>query len=250
MVAENRLTPLTSRETVPQPRVLLIDDDDKWCRQITSYLGRHDLVVTAVLTGREGLELAMTQPWDLVVLDVMLPDVDGFEVLKAIRRVSKLPVLMLTARGDESDRIDGLEIGADEYVPKQFSIREILARIRAVIRRTAESAAPKPPGDVLTIGELRINLAAYRVFLAGDEIVLAPVEYALLLTLARNLGRAKTRDELFNEISDRSPSLERRAIDVHVSTLRRKLGESLETPRYIRTVRSVGYMLVNPDTPA
>ena len=241
------MTPESSYPTTApreaSPRVLLIDDDEKWCRIFSSYLERHGYSVTVARHGRIGKDRATAQRWDLVVLDVMLPDIDGFEVLKAIRQKSSVPVIMLTARGDDTDRIDALDIGADDYLPKTISTREMLARIRAVLRRATDSFPSTNKNSILLVGQIKIFMDAYRVFLAGEEIALTPVEYSLLVCLASAAGKVRTREELFSEISNRQ-SVTQRAIDVHVSTLRRKLGDNPETPRFIRTVRSHGYMLV------
>jgi DNA-binding response OmpR family regulator len=233
----------------PRPEVsaklLLIDDDEKWCRVLTSYLERHGYSVTTARDGRIGRDRAAAARWDLIILDVMLPDIDGFEVLKSIRQKSSVPVVMLTARGDDTDRIDGLDIGADDYLPKTFSTREMLARIRAVLRRATDNFPSTNKNSVLVVGQIKIYLEAYRAFLGAEELSLTPVEYSLLVSLAGAAGKARSREELFAEISNRQ-SVTQRAIDVHVSTLRRKLGDSPESPRYIRTVRSHGYMLVDP----
>ena len=201
----------------------------------------------------EGVERAISaeQPWHAIILDVMLPGIDGFEVLKRIRARTHVPVLMLTARGDETDRIVGLEVGADDYLPKTFSTRELLARLRAVLRRSAvTSGATKnneaPPAEVV-IGPLRVNLDARSAVLETTPLVLTPVEFDLLASLAKARGRVKTREALLDEIRDRNYDVFDRSIDVHISSLRKKLGDDAKEPRYIRTVRSAGYMMVGPD---
>lgn len=229
-----------------RPRVLHIDDDEKYCRFVNDYLGRHGYAVTSVSDGTQGLQRLLAEPWELVMLDVMLPDIDGFKLLRKIRQASQVPVLMLTARGDELDRIDGLDFGADDYVPKIFSQRELLARIAAVLRRLRPGEGR--PSDELVVGRLRIRPSAHRVFLNEEEIQLTPLEFAILVSLARSKGRGKSRIDLVNEISDHR-HLHSRLIDVHIFSLRKKLGEGPEASRYIRTVRNVGYMLVDPDSP-
>jgi two-component system response regulator CpxR len=230
-------------------RLLLIDDDQKLCRLIRDYLEPMGYTVEIVHTGPEGAERAVAQPWAAVVLDVMLPGLDGFEVLKQIRAKSDVPVLMLTARGEESDRIVGLEIGADDYLPKTFSPRELLARLRAVTRRTARPTsdpAQAPEAD-LVIGRLHINAGARVAVLEDQPLDLTPVEFDLLYSLARARGRVKTREQLLDEIRERDYDVFDRSIDVHISALRRKLRDDAKEPRFIKTVRSAGYMFLKPE---
>ena len=179
----------------------------------------------------------------------MLPGLDGFEVLKQIRRNSDVPVLMLTARGEEADRIVGLEIGADDYLPKTFSTRELLARLRAVTRRRTRAAnqSEAEAESELVVGTLRVNLGSRTAALAGQTLTLTPVEFDLLASLARARGRVKSREQLLDEIRDRNYDVFDRSIDVHISALRKKLGDDPKAPRFIRTVRAAGYMLINPD---
>ena len=234
-------------------RLLMIDDDRKLCRLVTTYLQPLGFDVTAVHTGPEGVERATTaeEPWHAVILDVMLPGIDGFEVLKKIRARSSVPVLMLTARGDETDRIVGLEVGADDYLPKTFSTRELLARLRAVLRRSAASAAAagkaEAPPTELVVGPLRVNLDARSAVLDTTPLVLTPVEFDLLASLSKAKGRVKTREALLDECRDRNYDVFDRSIDVHISSLRKKLGDDAKEPRYIRTVRSAWYMMVGPE---
>jgi DNA-binding response OmpR family regulator len=242
-----------NRPTDPSPtRVLVVDDDRKLCRLIGEYLRPMGYEVAAVHTGPEGVERAVAEPWHAVILDVMLPGLDGFEVLKSIRKTSNVPVLMLTARGDEADRIVGLEIGADDYLPKTFSTRELLARLRAVTRRAV--TAP-PPGEVnddveLVAGELRARPASRVALLGEQRLVLTPVEFDLLVSLMRSKGRVKSREQLLEEIRDRNYDVFDRSIDVHISGLRKKLGDDPKAPRFIRTLRAAGYQLINPEEPA
>ena len=232
-------------------RLLMIDDDRKLCRLVASYLEPLGFEVAAVHTGPEGVAqaLAPDAAWHAVILDVMLPGLDGFEVLRRIRASSTVPVLMLTARGDETDRIVGLEVGADDYLPKTFSTRELLARLRAVLRRsaaTAAASAPPPPAEIV-VGPLRLNLDARSAVLDAAPLVLTPVEFDLLACLAKARGRVKSREALLDEIRDRNYDVFDRSIDVHVSSLRKKLGDDAKDPRFIRTLRSAGYMFINPD---
>jgi two-component system response regulator CpxR len=229
-------------------RLLLIDDDQKLCRLIKDYLEPMGYTVHLAHTGPEGAERAVDEVWAAVVLDVMLPGLDGFEVLKRIRATSDVPVLMLTARGEEPDRIVGLEIGADDYLPKTFSPRELLARLRAVTRRTIRRtpATSEQPETELVIGELHINLGARVAVLEDHPLDLTPVEFDLLYSLARGRGRVKTREQLLDEIRERDYDVFDRSIDVHISALRRKLKDDAKEPRFIKTVRSAGYMFLKP----
>ena len=233
-----------------RPRLLVIDDDRKLCRLIGDYLTPLGYTVAAVHTGPEGVEKAVAEPWHAVILDLMLPGMDGFEVLKAIRHKSDVPVLMLTARGDEADRIVGLEIGADDYLPKTFSTRELLARLRAVTRRARGGTKPHDPEGELVVGAIRINTGAHTAVIGDEPLVLTPVEYDLLLALARARGRVRSREALIEDIRDRHYDVFDRSIDVHISALRKKLGDDAKNPRIIRTVRAAGYMMVNPDEAA
>jgi DNA-binding response OmpR family regulator len=231
-------------------RLLMIDDDRKLCRLVTTYLEPMGFAVTAVHTGPEGVDRATAADagWHAVILDVMLPGIDGFEVLKRIRARSQVPVLMLTARGDETDRIVGLEVGADDYLPKTFSTRELLARLRAVLRRSAAAGtAPSAPPAELTVGALHLNLDARSAVMDTAPLTLTPVEFDLLASLVKARGRVKTREALLDECRDRNYDVFDRSIDVHISSLRKKLGDDAKEPRYIRTVRSAGYMMVGPE---
>jgi DNA-binding response OmpR family regulator len=174
----------------------------------------------------------------------MLPGMDGFEVLKRLRGQSSVPVLMLTGRGEEPDRIVGLELGADDYLPKTFSTRELLARLRAVIRRSIMTAASAvPPSQTIVVGDLEISEGARAASLAGQTLQFTTVEFDLLLSLAKAAGRVKTREQLLLEVADRNFDVFDRSIDVHISSVRRKLGDDPKNPRFIVTVRNVGYMM-------
>ena len=241
--------PAVSAAATARPRLLVIDDDRKLCRLIQDYLGPMGYDVAAVHTGPEGVVRALAEPWQALILDLMLPGMDGFEVLKQVRRQSDVPVLMLTARGDEADRIVGLEIGADDYLPKTFSTRELLARLRAVMRRSTRAAeATAAPARELVVGPLRVQLDSRTAVLGDQLLVLTPVEFDLLASLARARGRVKTREQLLEEIRERGFDVFDRSIDVHISGLRRKLGDDPKSPRFIRTLRSAGYMLIDPRT--
>lgn len=249
------MDPHASKVPAPgRPRVLLVDDDRKLCRLLREYLDPMGYEVEAVHDGHAGVEAAVQGSWHAVVLDVMLPGLDGFEVLKQIRRRSEVPVLMLTARGEEPDRIVGLEIGADDYLPKTSSPRELLARLRAVTRRSQGSAharsgagSVREPTAEVVVGDLRMN-ADTRVAVLGDQpLNLTAVEFDLLFCLARAPGRVRTREQLLEDVRERDYDVFDRSIDVHVSSLRRKLGDDPRHPRFLETVRSVGYRMINPD---
>ncbi|MEZ0275074.1 MAG: response regulator transcription factor [Roseimicrobium sp.] len=237
------------------PRLLLVDDDRELCELLRDYLEPLGYDVQAVHNGPDGVSRATTEEWHAVLLDVMLPGMDGFEVLKGIRKTSMVPVLMLTSRGDEMDRIVGLEVGADDYLPKTFSMRELLARLRAVTRRVAlnstqaaGSAADDGVQPEVVVGPLRVN-PNNRVALLDDKpLLLTPVEFDILHSLAKARGRVKTREQLLDEIRDREWEVFDRSVDVHIAALRRKLGDDARQPRFIRTLRSAGYMLVDPET--
>jgi DNA-binding response OmpR family regulator len=228
-------------------RVLLVDDDPKLCRLVADYLSPFGFEITAVHTGPAGLERALAGSFDAVVLDCMLPGMDGFEVLRRLRRQSNVPVVMLTALGDESDRIVGLELGADDYVPKTFSSRELLARLRAVTRRSALAAATASATgsvDLIEVADLRLDLGSRSAACGDRAVALTPLEFDLLASLARSAGRVLSRDQLLDEISGRDYEVFDRSIDVHISAIRRKLGDDPRSPRYIKTVRSAGYLLM------
>jgi DNA-binding response OmpR family regulator len=231
-------------------RVLIIDDDRKLCALIRDYLAPLGFEAAAAHNGPAGIEQATSGNYDVVILDVMLPGLDGFEVLKRIRQHSQVPVLMLTARGEETDRIVGLEVGADDYLPKTFSTRELLARLRAVMRRASHPSPPAAadaPASEIVVGELRINADA-RVAALGDQpLALTAIEFDLLESLARARGRVKTREQLIESITERNYDVFDRSVDVHICSLRKKLGDESASPRFIRTVRAVGYMFINPD---
>jgi DNA-binding response OmpR family regulator len=226
-------------------QILMIDDDVKLCRLVTDYLQPFGFAVEAAHTGTDGLERVRNTNYDAVILDLMLPGMDGISVLKNVRTFSNVPVLMLTALGDESDRIVGLEVGADDYLPKTFSTRELLARLRAVTRRSQISQTHEiDNSDEVSIGDININSATREVTQNGQSVSLTALEFDLLLCLARSAGRVLDRDKLLDEIAGREYDVFDRSVDVHISILRKKLGDDPKNPRYIKTIRSVGYMIV------
>jgi two-component system response regulator CpxR len=224
-------------------RVLVIDDDAGLCELVAEYLEAEGFEVEVVHNGEAGLSRATSGEHVIVVLDVMLPGINGFEVLRRFRAKSKLPVLMLTARGEDIDRIVGLEIGADDYLSKPFNPRELVARIRAVLRRTNPDAdADDARADILKVGDVEMDTST-RVVRRGDEAIdLTVVEYDILEMLIRNPGRIVTRQSLVKEVLGRNLSAFDRSIDMHISNLRKKLGHVVEGSERIKTVRGIGYI--------
>jgi DNA-binding response OmpR family regulator len=230
-------------------RLLLIEDDVRLCRLVKEYLETMGYSVSMEHSGPAGLAVAMRDPFQAIILDVMLPGLDGFEVLRRLRAHSNVPVLMLTGRGEESDRIVGLEMGADDYLPKTFSTRELLARLRAVLRRSivTQAAAADRRDTPVAVGELYIDPGPHVAILKGQALPLTRQEFDLLLSLARSSGRVKTRENLLLEVADRDFEGFDRSIDVHISSLRKKLGDDARSPRWIETIRGVGYLLKKPE---
>jgi two-component system response regulator CpxR len=222
-------------------QILIIDDDVALCELVTEYLAPLGFEIESVHRGDAGAERALAGKHSLVVLDVMLPGLNGFEVLRRIRASSKVPVLMLTARGDDVDRIVGLEIGADDYLPKPFNPRELTARIRAILRRTTPEAT-QVSGKKLSVGDIELNSGTRTVARAGEQVELTAVEFDLLEKLLRAAGQIVTREDLSKEVLGRSSSPFDRSIDMHISNLRRKLGHQFGATERIKTVRGVGYI--------
>ena len=221
------------------PRILVVDDDTELCELVAEYLEPDGYQVEAVHDGETGLERALSGEHALAVLDYMLPGINGFELLKQIRNRSRLPVVMLTARGDAVSRIVGLQIGADDYLPKPFDPLELLARINAVLRR----ALPDQNAAItLIIGDIEMDHSTRTVRRAGEPIELTLVEYELLERLLKAAGRVVSREELVKAVLHRSLSPFDRSMDTHVANLRRKLGHQVNGVERIKTVRSVGYI--------
>jgi DNA-binding response OmpR family regulator len=229
----------------PAARILIVDDDTKLCRLIQDYLEPMGYVVAMAHTGTAGLEVAVAEQFGAVILDVMLPGIDGFEFLRQLRTKSNVPVVMLTGRGEESDRIVGLEMGADDYLPKTFSMRELLARLRAVIRRSIATAVRNGTQNTgpIQIAELVVHPETRSASVGQQVLQLTTVEFDLLFSLARAAGRVKTREQLLLEVADRNFDVFDRSIDVHIASLRKKLGDDAKMPRFIVTIRSAGYMM-------
>ena len=235
-------------ETQGNPKLLVVDDDRKLAGLIRDYLTPMGYDVELRHTGPEGLAEALATPYEAVILDVMMPGMDGFSVLRELRKSSDVPVLMLTALGEEADRIVGLEIGADDYLPKTFSSRELLARLRAVTRRTRFRVAGDDRSE-LTAGPLRLCEETHTVILDDRPLELTTLEFAILAALLKSKGRVKSRERLIEEVSERRFDVFDRSIDVHVSSLRKKLGDDAKHPRFIHTIRGIGYSLHEPELP-
>jgi DNA-binding response OmpR family regulator len=228
-------------------RVLVIDDDRELCALIKDYLEPLGYQIVTEHDGPGGLERATSEQFHAVILDVMLPGMDGFDVLKRLRSTSNVPVLMLTSRGEETDRIVGLEMGADDYLPKTFSSRELLARLRAVTRRPARTSREPAREAEIVVGPLRINPNSRVALLDEKPLKLTTLEFELLASLARAPGRVRSREQLLETIAERNYDGLDRSIDVHIWSLRKKLDDDPKHPRFIQTVRAVGYVLINPD---
>jgi two-component system response regulator CpxR len=226
-------------------RILIIDDDVELCSMIAEYLRPEGFTVEAVHNGERGLQRALSKEHDLLLLDVMLPGMNGFDLLRQLRTSSDLRVLLLTARGDDVDRIVGLEIGADDYLPKPFNPRELLARVRAILRRPQNGKGGES-GERLMIGDVEIDLGSRTATRNGDSVELTSVEFNLLETLLRSAGKIVSREELAQKVLGRNLNLFDRSIDVHISKLRKKLGEMVSGGERIKTVRGAGYLYALP----
>ncbi|MDX9721181.1 MAG: response regulator transcription factor [Myxococcota bacterium] len=231
-----------------EPVVLLIEDDQRLAELTTAYLAKHGVQAIRAANGKDGLELALKRGFDVVLLDLMLPDMDGLELCRQLRTRSSVPVIMLTARGEEADRVMGLELGADDYLPKPFAPRELLARIRAQTRRARGLVGPSL--ETLTAGELLLDPGRRCASCKGETLELTSYEFDILYALARNSGRVLGRERLMELAKGDCEEAFDRSIDVHVSRLRKKLGDDPVQPRYIRTVRGVGYQFVAGATDA
>lgn len=221
------------------PSLLLIEDDRALAAMVAEYLGRAGYRVEQAGTANEGLARARREAFDAVVLDVMLPDGDGFDVCRDIRTQSAVPILMLTARGDAADRIVGLELGADDYLPKPFEPRELLARLRAILRR---GRATKSPREVLRFGRLEIDRDARVVSIDGEERTLTSHQFELLWVLASQAGRVLSRDALMDRLRGHGVEAFDRSLDVHISRIRAAIEDDPKNPRRILTVRGAGYV--------
>ena len=219
-------------------RVLLIEDDTRLAEMESEYLGEAGFRVSVAAQGRAGLEWLAREPFDALVLDLMLPDMDGLELCRQLRATSDTPVLMLTARGDAMDRVVGLEVGADDYLPKPFEPRELLARLRAILRRRGRAG----PSSTLRFGRLEIDRDARRVRVDGAERSLTGHQFALLVALAERAGRVLSRDALMDLVKGEELEAFDRSIDVHVSRIRAVIEDDPKRPRRLLTVRGAGYV--------
>lgn len=222
-------------------KVLIIDDDVELCDLVSEYLSVEGFETEAVHEGDAGLEKAKNGDYDLAILDVMLPKMNGFDVLRNLRAESKLPVLMLTARGDDTERIVGLEIGADDYLPKPFNPRELVARLRAILRRVEDGSDDGLP-EKLVIDDVELAATARTVTINGEEVTLTSVEFDLLAALLKEAGKPVRKEDLSESVLDRKLSPYDRSLDMHISNLRKKLGPRADGSERIKTIRSVGYI--------
>ncbi len=234
---------------VSAPRILLVEDEASIAEPFARLLAREGFEPTIAATAARAVALYEQEAPDLVLLDLTLPDGDGRDIARELRSRSDVPIIMLTARGTETDRVVGLEIGADDYVVKPFSTAEVVARIRAVLRRVAaqDEGVENTPGEPIEVAELRIDPAARRVFLGDEEIELSRKEFELLLELARNAGTVVTREDLMARVWDENWFGSTKTLDVHIGWLRRKLHDDASEPRWIDTVRGVGFRFAAPD---
>ena len=224
-------------------RILIIDDDEDLCELISEYLSPEGFEIKTVHEGERGLQKALTETVDLIILDVMLPKKNGFDVLRELRQTSKVPVLMLTARGDDMERIVGLESGADDYLAKPFNPRELLARIRAILRRVYSVDEGDPAFEKINVDDLEISMSARSAKREGEDLNLTSVEFDLLAALIKDAGRIVKKEDLSRKVLERDLSPFDRSLDMHISNLRKKLGKrSGEDEERIKTIRSVGYI--------
>jgi DNA-binding response OmpR family regulator len=223
------------------PRILLVDDEDSVQKLLSYPLRREGYEVVSALDGREALDRMRDGDFDLVVLDVMLPKVDGFDVCRQIRAASAVPIIMLSARAEEIDKVVGLELGADDYITKPFSLREFRSRVKAVLRRAELIRADEPREEPIELGELRIDFERRQVEARGEPVRLTYVEFEMVAALARNPGRVFSRAQLLERVWGDSSYRDPRTIDVHIRHLREKLEREPKHPELILTVRGVGY---------
>ena len=219
-------------------RILLIEDDRRLAGMVQDYLGGAGFQVTIAATGTQGIALHKDREFEALILDLMLPDMDGLEICQHIRKSSQVPILMLTARGDVMDRVIGLELGADDYLPKPFEPRELLARIKTILRRGKNGTG----SQTLRFGRLEIDISAHSLSIAGKECTLTSYQFSLLVALAQHAGRVLSREVLMDMVKGEALEAYDRSIDVHISRIRAAIEDDAKTPRRIITVRGIGYV--------
>lgn len=219
-------------------RILLIEDDNRLAAMVKDYLGQAGFSVTHAATGNQGITMHEKQVFDALILDLMLPDMDGLDICKHIRKSSQTPILMLTARGDVMDRVIGLEMGADDYLPKPFEPRELLARLKTILRRGKNTTA----SESLRFGRLEIDLSSRLASVSDKECALTSYQFSILVALAQNAGRVLSRDALMELVKGETLEAFDRSIDVHISRIRAVIEEDAKSPRRIITVRGIGYV--------
>lgn len=228
-------------------KILIIDDDTELCELLQEYFTAEKLASESVNDGKTGLDKVKNSCFDLVILDVMLPEMNGLDVLKEIRKFSKIPVIMLTAKGDEIDRVLGLELGADDYIPKPFSPRELVARIKAVFRRLEINTTPNKDNYLIELNGVILDSSTKVVNKDNQNLPLTEVEFSLLEQLMRSAGNVVERQDLALKVLGRRLSYDDRSLDVHISNLRKKLGKNKSGNDLIKTIRGIGYLYVKPE---
>jgi len=227
--------------------ILIVDDDAKLIDLLTEYFGENEFLTHAVMLGADALNAIRDNQPDIVILDIMLPDTNGLEVLKRIRAKHTIPVIMLTAKGDDTDRIVGLELGADDYLPKPFNPRELLARIRAILRRQ-DRAVPDSDSVIIQAGDLELNRSTRTLISKGENVPLSTTEFNILEVLMKHPNTVLSREQITNMAQGRSFMADDRSVDIHVSKLRGKIEKSPSSPVRIKTIWGTGYMFINPDS--
>jgi DNA-binding response OmpR family regulator len=223
--------------------ILIVEDETSVAEAIAYTLDQEGFETAVATDGREALDLFEENPPSLIILDLMLPGLSGWQLFTAFRRQRDVPVIMLTARTEEADRVAGLEMGADDYVPKPFSMRELVARVRTILRRSARSGEEASP-DLLQAGDIEVDMGSHEVTVRGESVNLSPKEFDLLTYLMSNMGRVRTRDEIIATVWGEEEFLDQRTVDVHIRWLRQKIEEDPADPRHLITVRGVGYKFV------
>jgi DNA-binding response OmpR family regulator len=230
----------------PVKTILVVDDEPRIAGLVRDYLEHGGFAVIVAADGPSGLREIRTRHPDLVILDLGLPGLDGLDVIRTVRRDSSLPIIALTARADESDKLVGLELGADDYVTKPFSPKELVARVRAVLRRSEAAAMPEPDGSIRVGADVELDVPRMEASIAGRRVDLTPTEFQLLATMARQPGRVFTRSQLLDAVHGVAFESYERAIDAHVKNIRRKIEPDPRSPRYLLTVFGVGYRFADP----